>query len=132
MRGILAFALLPLLAACATPAGSGFALPGTQWTITAIDGQAPVAPDKARMHFDKDSLGAHVGCNGIGGAYRIDGSRLIAGPLIATQMFCDGPVWKQEEALNALLSAAPVIDRNGDVLRLSSAGHSAEMKRAAR
>lgn len=93
-----------------------------------IDGAAPVMPDKASMRFDQNRLGANVGCNGIGGEYRIEGNRLIAGPLMATRMFCEGPVWQQEEAVNALLSAAPELLRSGKTLRLTSGGHTLEME----
>lgn len=127
-----AFALIlasaTLLAGCATAPSGGAALAGTRWAITRIDGAAPVAPDKAMMRFDEDRIGADVGCNGIGGDYRIEGNRLIAGPLMATRMFCEGPVWQQEEAVNALLSAAPELQRSGNTLRLTSGGHALELE----
>lgn len=106
------------------------ALAGTRWTITAIDGKAPAVPDKATMQFDGTKLGANVGCNGIGGGYRVDGGRLVAGPLMATRMFCEGPVWEQEQAVNALLAGAPQLHRDGDRMRLASGGHALELKRA--
>lgn len=112
-----------LLGGCATAPSGGVALAGTRWAIMRIDGAAPVVPDKATMRFEDDRLGANVGCNGIGGDYRVEGSRLIAGPLMATRMFCEGPVWQQEEAVNALLSAAPELLRRGDTLRMTSGGH---------
>lgn len=96
-----------------------------------IDGAAPVVPAKAAMRFEDDRLGANVGCNGIGGDYRIEGNRLIAGPLMATRMFCEGPVWQQEEAVNALLSAAPELLRSGNALRLVSGGHRLDLELAA-
>lgn len=92
-----------------------------------IDDAAPVKPQKATMRFDQDRLSANVGCNGIGGEYRIEGDRLIAGPLMATRMFCEGPVWQQEEAVNALLSAAPELVRSDNTLRLTSGGHTLEL-----
>jgi heat shock protein HslJ len=122
-------ALSALVGCTATTAGSR-GLAGTHWTITTIDGQAPAQPDKATMHFEGNRLGANVGCNGIGGDYRIDGGRLVAGPLMATRMFCEGPVWQQEQAVNALLSGAPQLHRDGDRMRLASGGHAIELKRA--
>lgn len=88
-------------------------------------------PAKANMRFDEERLGANVGCNGIGGNYRIDGNRLVAGPLMATRMFCEGPVWQQEEALNALLSAAPQVQRSGNAMQLTSGGHTLDLERVA-
>jgi len=117
-----------LLGSCATAPSATTALSDTRWTITRIDGAAPVMPEKATMRFDQDRLATNVGCNGIGGEYRIEGSRLIAGPLMATRMFCEGPVWQQEEAVNALLSAAPELLRSGKTLRLTSGGHTLELE----
>jgi heat shock protein HslJ len=120
-----------LLGGCATaPAGSA-GLAGTNWTILRVDGAAPVVPEKASLKFEDERLSAHVGCNGIGGDYRVDGVRLIAGPLMATRMFCAGPVWQQEEAVNALLSAAPEIERRGRTMRLVSGGHALDLELAA-
>lgn len=120
-----------LLAGCAAAPSPGAGLAGTQWTIVRVDGAAPVVPQKARLGFADDRLSASVGCNGIGGDYRVAGGRLIAGPLMATRMFCDGPVWQQEEAVNALLAAAPEIQHAGRSLRLVSGGHALELELAA-
>ncbi|CAH0495562.1 META domain-containing protein [Novosphingobium sp. CECT 9465] len=133
MRKALAFAAVAaaLLSGCATAPSGGAGLSGTRWTIMRIDGAAPVMPAKATMRFEEDRLGANVGCNGIGGDYRVEGNRLIAGPLMATRMFCEGPVWQQEEAVNALLSAAPELMRSGSTLRLVSGGHTLDLELAA-
>lgn len=117
-----------LLAGCATAPSSSAGLAGTSWTILRVDGAAPVMPEKASLKFEDERLSANVGCNGIGGDYRVDGARLIAGPLMATRMYCDGPVWQQEEAINALLSAAPEIDMRGRTLRLVSGGHTLDLE----
>lgn len=132
MHKALALILVPLalLGGCATAPTGGGALAGTKWSIMRIDGAPPVAPDKAMMRFDQERLSASVGCNGIGGDYRVEGGRLIAGPLMATRMFCEGPVWKQEEAANALLSAAPEIQRSGATMRLMSGGHALDLQLA--
>ncbi|MGV3513405.1 MAG: META domain-containing protein [Novosphingobium sp.] len=119
-----------LLGACATAPSGSAGLAGTRWTILRVDGAAPVVPEKASLRFEDDRLSANVGCNGIGGGYRVDGVRLIAGPLMATRMYCDGPVWQQEEAVNALLSAAPEIDRRGRTMRLVSGGHALDLELA--
>lgn len=117
-----------LLAGCATAPSSSAGLSGTSWTILRVDGAAPVMPEKASLTFEDERLSANVGCNGIGGEYRVDGARLIAGPLMATRMFCEGPVWQQEEAVNALLSAAPEMERRGRTMRLVSGGHALDLE----
>ncbi|MCB2088814.1 MAG: META domain-containing protein [Sphingomonadaceae bacterium] len=114
--------------ACATmPSASSPALAGTEWRFTAIDGAAPAVPDRAELRFEADRMGANVGCNGMGGDWRLDGSTLITGPLISTQMYCEGPVWDQERAVSALLAGKPEVQRAGDRLVLTGAGHRAEL-----
>ena len=134
MRANLTLSVLPALfvAGCAAAPAAGSGLAGTDWTIVKVDGAAPAKPQRASLRFDDERLSANVGCNGIGGDYRVDGSRLVAGPLMATRMFCEGQVWKQEEAVNALLSAAPEIQRSGNAMRLTSGGHSLELALVAR
>lgn len=116
------------MAGCATAPSGSAGLSGTEWTILRVDGAAPVVPEKASLKFEDERLSANVGCNGIGGGYRVDGFRLVAGPLMATRMFCEGPVWQQEEAVNALLSAAPQIERRGRTMRLVSGGHALDLE----
>jgi len=126
----ISIALLPLLAAaCAMPDESGSDLAGSQWALERIDGEAPSAPARARLSFERERLAASAGCNAIGGPWRVDGLRLIAGPLVQTEMYCEGPVWEQERALSALLAAGPVITREGDTLTLVSSGHRARLAR---
>lgn len=119
-----------LLSACAG-AGIGdgnIRLADTSWRFTSIDGAPPVS-DRAHLTFERGKLGANAGCNGMGGDWRIEGSRLIAGPLVQTEMYCEGPVWGQERALGALLTAAPQISVEGDRMSLRSGGHSAELRK---
>jgi len=117
------------VAACAMPENGGSDLAGSQWTLEQIDGDAPSSPLHAKLSFERERLAASAGCNSIGGPWRVDGLRLIAGPLVQTEMYCEGPVWKQERALSALLSAGPVITREGNVLTLVSSGHRARLAR---
>lgn len=121
---------------CTTPStaasAGGMGLAGTQWVVTAIDGQPASVPDRATVAFEDNRLSASVGCNGMGGDYRIEGSRLITGPLIGTRMFCEGPVWQQEQAVSVLLAGVPEITRSGGKLKLESAGHTLEATLKAR
>lgn len=129
LRGFI-LSLLPLIAvSCTMPEDSGSDLAGSRWAIERIDGEAPSDPAKARLSFERERLAASAGCNSLGGPWRVDGLRLIAGPLVQTEMYCDGPVWEQERALSALLAAGPVITREGDTLTLVSSGHRASLAR---
>lgn len=110
----------------AAPAGGSSQLEGTRWRFAAIDGAAPVSA--AALTFQPGRLGANVGCNGMGGPWRVESGRLIAGPLIATQMWCEGKM-EQERAVSALLSSAPELTLSGARMSLKTGGHSAELVR---
>lgn len=127
MRASILLAFI-LLAGCAVGPGSNHALTGTSWRFVAIDGDQPVSSN-AKLQFEADRLGANVGCNGMGGNWRVENGRLIAGPLMQTEMYCEGQVWDQEQAVGALLAAAPVLEHLEDRLVLKSSGHSAELVR---
>lgn len=117
---------LAVSACVVAPAGGPSPLEG-KWRVAAIDGAAPVDP-AARVEIMPDRLSANVGCNGFGGPWRVEGGRLIAGPLIGTKMWCEGRM-EQESAMNALLTGAPEISAQPGRLRLTSGGHSAELVR---
>jgi len=116
------------LSSCvAAPAGGSFPLDGTRWHFAAIDGAAPVT-DAAVLTFRAGRIAANVSCNGMGGSWRIEHGRLIAGPLISTQMWCEGKM-EQERAVSALLSGSPEVRMGGGRMSLKSGGHSAELVR---
>ncbi len=123
---VLALSLLP---GCAAANKSQANLANSTWRFVSIDGAAPVS-GKAAITFEKDRIGATVGCNGMGGPWRVESGRLIAGPLMQTQMYCEGEVWTQEKAIGALLAGAPQVKVGSDRLVLKSSGHSAELERA--
>lgn len=127
------FALLPIAAiacaACVPRAAVPERLAGSQWRFVTIDGDSPVDPGRSTLTFADDRMSASVGCNAIGGEWRVEQGRLIAGPLAGTRMFCEGDVWEQEQAIAALLVAAPVIEWHGEDLVLRSSGHEAQLER---
>ncbi|WP_338467889.1 META domain-containing protein [Novosphingobium sp. ZN18A2] len=129
MPAALLLVAIAALGGCTTARSPGWSLAGTAWQITQIDGQAPAKPDAAHVRFEGDRLSASVGCNAIGGKYRVDDNRLIAGPLISTRKFCDGEVGAQEQAVNALLAAAPIVSHDGDRLQLDSGGHTLDLRK---
>lgn len=129
MTKLTLLAALPILAACATTGQADAPrLQDTEWTFVSIDGQAPVS-DRARMAFDRERISATVGCNGMGGDWRIEGDRLVGGPYASTMMFCDG-LMEQERAVGDLLGEKPAVTLSGNRLTLSSANHRAELVRA--
>ena len=70
-------ASLSLLSACAAAKGNQATLANSTWRFVSIDGAAPVS-GKAQLEFEEDRIGATVGCNGMGGPWRIEDGRLIA------------------------------------------------------
>ncbi len=116
------------VAGCVAQAAPGHVLNGSEWRFVSIDGET-AASKAARLKFEDERLGANVGCNGIGGPWRVENGRLLAGPLAQTEMYCDGTVWEQEQSTSALLVAAPEIELNGDQMMLRSRGHVAELER---
>ncbi len=126
-----AFLTLLLLNACAATSGQDASLLNSTWKFTAIDGAVPVS-QRAQVAFQRGRIGVNVGCNSMGGAWRIEGHRLIAGPLIQTEMFCEGPVWAQEQTVSALLAGTPEFSVTGERMTLRAGGHSAELARMAR
>lgn len=123
----LLLALVAAGCAAAPTGGTSPRLDGTRWHFAAIDGAAPVSPGAALV-FHADRIGANVGCNGMGGPWRIERGRLIAGPLISTQMWCEGKM-EQERAVSALLTSGPVVTVSGAKMTLKTGGHSAELTR---
>ena len=118
---------LTLSAACTTAGAAPLALAGSKWSLVLIDGQKPVS-SRAAITINARAISAHAGCNGMGGDLTITSDRLMTGPIISTQMYCDG-VMEQEQALGALLGASPHYTVVGDTLTLTAPGHSAKLVR---
>jgi len=122
----LALPALTLLSACATtpaPANPG----ESTWTFVAIDGQRPVS-SKTTLTISETRIGANVGCNGMGGDLKFDKGRLIVGPVVSTQMYCDG-VMDQERAVAELLEAGPYFFIENGRMTMRSDKHSVELVR---
>jgi len=131
MRHVLTLmAILPVLplAGCVAQTASHHGLAESEWRFVAIDGEAAAADD-AKLVFEAERVSANVGCNGMGGNWRVENDRLIAGPIVQTEMFCQGKVWDQEQAVSALLVAAPKVSLESDSLQLESRAHSARLER---
>jgi heat shock protein HslJ len=127
-------AALPFLAACATPeAGAETGpearpdMPLTSWTFVSIDGQKPVS-ERAELRIYEERIAATVGCNGLGGDLEIVPGQLKVGPMISTQMYCDG-LMEQERAVAELLGASPAFFIENGRMGIRSDKHVAELVR---
>ncbi len=125
----LAVALALFLAGAAPPAipPTPGQLMDSAWRVTTIDGRAPVS-QRAVIRFLGNRLSASAGCNGLGGTWRLQGSRLVGGPFISTMMFCEG-VMEQERAMADLLGSRPKISIQRGLMQLQGGGHRLEARR---
>jgi heat shock protein HslJ len=64
-------------------------LSGIKWVLEKIEG-VKVNTESAYITFDesKNTFGGKGGCNGMGGAFKVDGSRIDMFDIISTKMFC--------------------------------------------
>jgi len=131
MRRFVLLSALPALLAGCSDGGDHAHLAQTSWRFERIDGQQPTSSD-AQITFDRSNIGVLVGCNRLGGPWRIDENRLFAGPLAQSEIDCTDPAWKQERAVGALLVATPRMSVDGDRMTLQSSGHTAELVRVER
>jgi len=114
------FLITILLTACA---GTN-PLSGTTWELVSygeIDSQIPVLPNvDARISFGADEdISGNVGCNGFGGAAKISGNKIVAGPLMSTEMYCERSM-EQEFAVLMLLNGELAFESDGNTLTIFS------------
>ena len=128
---LLAILLAPAILSCTVQAAASHRLADNEWRFVQIDELAPDA-EEARLAFDDGGLSASVGCNAMGGNWRVENERLIAGPLMQTEMYCPGLVWEQEQSVSALLVAGPKIRFEDDRLYLTARRHSAVLEAVTR
>ena len=115
-----------VLTAC-SPSSSG-SLQGL-WSLVSYGNpanQTSAVPDvDAFIEFKDGQLGGNVGCNGFGGDYTIEGDNIVFGQMMATLMFCEGPVGDQESVTLSVLHDAAPYTLDGDLLTITSADGSA-------
>ena len=114
------FLIATLLTACA---GTN-PLSDTNWELVsygAIDSQTPALPDiTATISFGADGeIRGNVGCNGFGGSAKISGNKIVVGPLMATEMYCEATM-DQEMAVLMLLNGELLFESDGDALTVFS------------
>lgn len=115
--------LLPIVG-CATPPdpGSTGTLEGTEWTLTALEGRAPLAGTRVSLEVADTTLGGYDGCNWYGGSYDADDGRLRVGPIQSTARGClQEGVGEQEARYHDALGRATGYRLATDVLELTGA-----------
>ena len=86
------------------PGTVGGVLADSHWRVAAVNGRATPDLPKYRMDFTVDRVSAGFGCNGMGGAYKLDRDMLSAGPMMGTKMFCGEPAQRFESQGSAVLN----------------------------
>ena len=106
-------------------------LAGTSWTVVAVNGRAVPGGGEYYIQFSDSRLSAKFGCNGMGGAYRINGDHLSAPDLEQTLIGCPEPAATFESQGSAILRSNVRVEKiGGERLRLVSEAGSIELKRA--
>lgn len=78
-----------------------------------------VEGSRLRLTFDETNVRADAGCNSLGGAYRLDGERLVVSALGGTEIGCEPALMRQDKWLAGLLTAGPMVALEGDRLTLT-------------
>lgn len=123
---VLGLSFTMVLGACSLIPGTTLSLDGRTFLSIEVteNGVARplVAGTRIRISFEKDgNLGAHAGCNSMGGAYTIEGGRLVVDSMFMTEMACDGDLGAQEQLLSTFLGSKPTLTLNGNELTLANA-----------
>jgi heat shock protein HslJ len=111
------------LAACGESDASGSdSLDGHEYLSTDVAGHELVAGTQIRLTFDGDRIGAHAGCNQLGGTWSIDDDALVVpGDMVMTEMACDPPeLMDQDTWLASFLTSGPAVALHGDTLTLTA------------
>jgi putative lipoprotein len=120
LAGRLGSLLLALLVAVTIGCVPGSQLEGSSWRAVAIGGEAPVPGREPTIAFTGGKVTGSGGCNGYGGAYRLEGDRITFSELGMTAMGCDGPEMAVEGQFSQLLSQVQRVVVAGDRLTLVS------------
>lgn len=120
-RLLMAYLLTAILvvgcSGAAAPTPSPAALDGHTYLSTDLQGAVLAAGSRIRLTFTNGSLSASGGCNTMGGAYTIDGDRLVTTQMSMTEMACDEPLMHQDTWLGAFLGGV-TFTLDGDTLTL--------------
>lgn len=121
--------VMVVAAACATPQGPGG--PGADgWpadrtfiaTSVTEDGAPKAIVEGTRISVDfraEGRVGAHAGCNSMGGTGSIESGRLMVSDLATTEMGCPGGLMEQDAWVADFLTSGPALALAGDELTLT-------------
>jgi heat shock protein HslJ len=95
-------------------------LAGTDWVLTAFDGNSPIAGTQLTIEFEDGQVSGNTGCNLFSGSYQVDGDSISFSGLAWTERGCIDPegVMEQERRYMELLGAAERFELGEDELKI--------------
>jgi heat shock protein HslJ len=87
-----------LLSACSLSAPAGDPLDGTSWQLSALGDRSPVEGTTVTLGFEDGRATGSAGCNSYGGAYEVDGEKIVFREVASTLMLCTNPGVMEQEA----------------------------------
>ena len=88
---------------------------------TSVTGYELATGTSVTLSFTATDLSATAGCNTLGGAYSLQGGKLVVdGDLRSTMMACPEPVMAQDTWISEFLQSDPAIVATGDGIALTS------------
>lgn len=106
-------------------------LAGTNWAVVSVNGRPVPASGDYFVQFAEGRLSAKFGCNGMSGAYQLNGDHLRVGNLEQTLIGCPEPAATFEREASSLLRSNVRVEKiGGERLRLVSEAGTIELKRA--
>jgi len=112
------FAFVTACSSAGGPGGTAPTLDGHTYVSTEIEGADLVPGTRIRLAFTDGKLSANGGCNIMGGAYSIEGDRLVTTQMSMTEMGCDEPRARQDDWLARFLGGV-TFTLDGDKLTLT-------------
>ncbi|MFN7057191.1 META domain-containing protein, partial [Hyphomonas sp.] len=103
-------------------------LAGDEWMVEEINNAALVEGSRVTINFNADAgeAGGRSGCNSYGAPFTLTGESLTFGPIVSTQMACEDPLMRQENALHKALgdvTGFQITDDGALLLTASERGH---------
>jgi heat shock protein HslJ len=127
--------LTSLLMACGTDSkasstGASPDLPGTEWTLTSLNGSSLIEDTEITLYFKEAYLGGTMTCNQYGGGpdsgkyTATDRGKLTIPQIAATVQLCTEPegIMEQEAAYIQALHDAATYQVTGSDLKIANAG----------
>ena len=102
-------------------------LTNTNWRVVSVNGR-PVPISGHYFNFSPDRMSGRLGCNMIGGGYRVTGSTLTATAVMSTRMACENNNYEAEGI--AVLGQPMTLTESGDRLTLTNRAGTIELIRA--